>query len=250
MNRTRRRPSRFLRPLGLALILTTASNLNAQTILNSGHADIGAAFKGNAWDLYVEHEELGEFEAAEAILQVGLAAQTVVPANPAFGFLGAAGSSVWILPQVDEDDENGHDDSHRLLFLGLSAEEQASGLFANDQLTLSLSSVSGPGQFALYTVDAFGTPVVHMNSADGITAADRVGLMAGSHMHANWAFTMPGDYEVSFRASGILDDGQNTLIQSEVVAYNFSVIPEPGTWALLVLGASVALGLRFRGRGS
>jgi surface-anchored protein len=153
---------------------------------------------------------------------------------------------VWILPQTQEDHEPGHNGPDDLLFLGLSAEEQPSGLFLNDQLTLSLAAVSGPGEFAVYVVDAFGTPHVRMNSAGGITPEDRVELLAGTHMHVNWAFTMPGDYQVSFQASGILADGLNTPVQSELVAYNFSVIPEPGTWALFLIGGALALGYGWR----
>jgi surface-anchored protein len=232
-----------LRPLGLALVMATTISLKAQTLLESGHADLGVLYQQNAWDLHVHHEDLGEFDPGEVILQVGPAAESTVPAHPGFSFLGSAGTSVWILPQTEE----GHSD--HLLFLGLSAEEQEPGLFLNDRITLSLAGVTGPGQFALYEVDAFGTPSVFMNSADGITDADRVDLLAGTHRHANWAFTMPGEYEVSFRASGTLADGL-AFTQSDVVAYNFSVVPEPNAWSLLLLGGAVAWGWRWLKRQS
>lgn len=57
---------------------------------------------------------------------------------------------------------------------------------------VSLRAVRSPARFAVYDVDAFGTPHVIMNSGDGITAADSVILPAGGHRHVNWAFTWPG----------------------------------------------------------
>ncbi len=55
---------------------------------------------------------------------MGLAARTTLPADPAFAFLGAVGSPVYILPQVQ---------NPSLVFLGFGTEELPSGLFTADQ---------------------------------------------------------------------------------------------------------------------
>ncbi len=208
-----------------ALAITSTQ---AQTTLSRGHADVGVGFADGAWDLHVHDEEGGnEYEPGDAILLVDIAAQATVPVNPAFSFLGSAGSSTWILPQ---------NENTELLFLGLGAEE-VDGSFENNQVTLSLSSVSGPGNFALYQTDGFGSPTVFMSSHDGISGTDQVTLNVGSHGHFNWAFSAPGDYSITFSASGILDGVGAT--SSGDVTYNFSVVPEPGTWSLLASGLLV-----------
>lgn len=230
-----------IRQLGLAFSLAVSLNAPAQGILlTEGHSDVGIVYEADQWNLHIgRHDDIPPMEYApnEAILQVGPAGRATVPANPLYGFLGPAGSSVYILPQAD---------NPALLFLGLGTEEQAGGVFVNDRLTLSLTDVSGPGNFAMYEVGTFGSPTVLMNSGDGITGADKVDLLAGGHRHVNWAFTSLGDYEVTFRASGILDNGLNTFTQSTPATYSFSVAPEPGTFALFGLGGLVLLAARNR----
>jgi len=216
--------------LAAAFCAATAVTLEAQTGFWSQHADLGLNYEDGAWDLHVHHHALGEFEPGEAILGVDIAAALrAVPAGTPWSFLGAAGSPVWILPQT-------HDDN--LLFLGLGTEELAAGLFAGDQVTLALKAVNGPGSFALYRTDAFGTPTVFMNSGDGIAAEDAVTLPAGSHSHVNWAFSAPGAYHIDFEGAGTLAEG-NVFTSSGPVTYTFQVaaVPEPATLALAALGA-------------
>jgi surface-anchored protein len=216
--------------LGLAALVVATININAQTVLTTGHTDVGIVYEAGVWNLHIgQHDAIppAEYAPNEAILQVGAAAQTTVPVNPAFSFLGAAGSPVYILPQVE---------NPSLLFLGLGTEELTSGLFLNDQVTLSLQAVRGPGQFSVYDVDPFGSPNVMMNSGNGITAGDSVLLAAGGHRHVNWAFNAPGRYEVDFQAAGTLTAG-SLFTASGPVTYTFQTVPEPGTYALLGLGA-------------
>lgn len=213
-------------PLGLTAALAIGLNASAQTYLWQGHADVGVNYENGAWDLHVHSHDLGEFEPDEVVLGVDIVgALNTMPAGAQWSFLGSAGAPVWILPQ---------NNNPALLFLGLGTEELADGIFVNDQVTLSLVGVNGPGNFALYQTDMFGNPTVLMNSAGG--APNAITLHAGSHTHANWAFTAPGTYQVDFSAAGTLVGGGVT--SSGPVTYTFEVapIPEPGSAALLGLG--------------
>jgi surface-anchored protein len=213
--------------LAAAVWLAAALAAPAQTLLTTEHVDVGINYAGGLWDLHV-HDETNdlEYEPGDAILFVGMSASNGVPANPLFSFLGNPGDPVWILPQSNDPS---------LLFLGIGAEELVSGIFVGDLVTLSLTGVSGPGHFALYQTDMFGSPNVLMNSRDGITAADSYTLGAGSHGHFNWAFSEMGTYTLSFEASGTLMTG-NQFVSSRPVDYTFQVVPEPGSVVLFALG--------------
>ena len=200
--------------VAFALALAGAARAADLPVLTSGHADVGVNYEDGAWDLHVHAEDLGlEYEPDGVVLQVGAEALTQVPTNAAFSFLGDAGAPIWLLPAVE---------NHDLLFLGLGTEELASGIFSNDTVTLSLKSVTGPGDFVLYTLDMFGNPVVSMNSRDGIDASDSRVLTAGGHTHVNWVFTAPGQYRIGLQASGVLAATGETNT-SEVAEYLFEV---------------------------
>jgi len=62
-----------------------------------------------------------------------------------------------------------------------------------------LVSVNGPGQFALYTVNSFGTPTALLNSGDGLP--DSFTVHRGTHAHGNWAFRAAGTYTVVFEVT-------------------------------------------------
>jgi surface-anchored protein len=212
--------------LWLATCLAITLQINAQTTLTTGHTDVGIVYEDDAWNLHVgRHEDSppAEYGPNEAILQVGPASKTSIPANPAFGFLGEPGAPIFVLPEVQ---------NPALLFLGLGTEELASGLFTNDQVQLHLKSVTGPGQFFVYEVSAFGTPTVFMNSRDGIASNDVVTLTAGGHRHVNWAFSTPGTYQVDFEASGTLASNAQ-FTASGPVTYNFKVLGESPTLGIL-----------------
>jgi surface-anchored protein len=114
-----------------------------------------------------------------------------------------------------------------LLFLGIGAEELEPGVFVGDEVELALTTVSGPGDLFLWTNDSFGDPQdIFFDSSDGINATDAVEVGAGDHMHANWAFTAPGTYQMGFEASGTLVDGDVFTASGEVI-YTFEVQPNP-----------------------
>jgi surface-anchored protein len=201
----------------LACVLAASTQLQAHTAtLSRGHVDVGVGYEAGEWDLHVHDEERDiEYEPDIVVLEVHGHGMRKVPDDPRYGFLGKAGRPIWVLPEVED---------HDLLFLGLAAEEVETGVFVDDQITLSLKSVTGPGEFFLYHTDALGTPVVSMNSADGVDEGDARMLVAGSHSHANWVFTSPGSYRIGLQASGVLtSDG--SVSTSEIAEYRFEVEP-------------------------
>ncbi|MDG4782245.1 choice-of-anchor M domain-containing protein [Micromonospora sp. WMMD961] len=185
--------------LGVALV-ATALPAHAATspavVFDSGHLDlVDVAYEAGALEVGVHDEDNDiEYGADEVKLIVKRQAKVTVPADPAFAFLGTPGvSKVWILPQIQ---------NSNLIWPGIAAEEIEAGVFASDALTLSVQSVSGPGQLAIYTENAVGQPTILADSGDGLP--DAITVTAGDHSHANWAFDKAGTYYVTVRATGTL----------------------------------------------
>lgn len=230
-----------IRQLGLAALLTTGLASQAQTTLYQGHTDIGMAYDAtaNEWELHVhDHDnDIEYFPAMDALLFVRNQAHGFVSAG--LPFLGTAGSDVWVLPSPQ---------NPNLLFLGFGGEEIEPGTFVNDEFTIALKGVSGPGTFTVYDFDSFANPVVWMNSRDGINGADSRIVGPGLHQDLNWAFSAPGDYTVFFEASG--NSVANGFTSSGDVPYVFHVeaVPEPGAMALVGAGALAVLLVRRKKR--
>jgi surface-anchored protein len=187
---------------------------NPVVVLEQGHVDaVDVHYEDGALQLHVHDETVDpsvERDPADVVLRVLPGAETVVPDDPAYGFLGRAGAPVWVLPQAQDPE---------LLWPGLSTEELAPGVFAGDTVTLMLRRVRGPGALSVFTTDAIGAPTVLANSGDG--TPDRLTLATGGHQHVNWGFTRAGVYRATFQAAATLADG--TRVVSDPVVYTFQV---------------------------
>ena len=222
--------------LTIALLAAAALSARGQTYIAEDHVDIGIGYDAGAFDLHIHQEEPVDTEYApdEAIFLIGDNARQLSPGGAFAGFLGAAGNAVWIVP--DEEVAG-------LPFIGFGAEELTAADWSSN-ISLSVTGVNGPGELSIWSVGSFGAPTLRVNSTDGLDASDVLSLIPGSHGHFNIGFTAPGVYEVDFVASGThATDG---VITTGPATYRFEVVPEPSTWALLILGSAglVALGRR------
>ncbi len=184
------------------------------------HVHVQISRPAGEWRLFIYDFDYGDYDPAEVPLFAGHQAFGFVPANTFTNFLGPADGGVWTLPEVEADE---------LQYLGIGTSGIPPGTFANNQICLELRSLSGPGHFALYNIDPFGTPIVHMNSRDGINAAaDSLALASsGGHVHVNWAFSAPGTYRVGLGASGVPAVGGQTNASASV---NYTFIVQDIPW--------------------
>lgn len=183
-------------------------------VISQGHLDaVDVHYEDGDLELHVHDETVEppvERDPADVVLRVLPGAETTVPDDPAYRFLGAPGATSWILPQAQDPE---------LLWPGLSTEELAPGTFAGDTVALKLRRVRGPGALSVFTTDALGAPTVLANSGDG--TPDRLTLGVGGHEHVNWGFTRPGWYRATFQATATLTDG--TRVVSDPAIYTFQV---------------------------
>ncbi|RMB82470.1 choice-of-anchor M domain-containing protein [Streptomyces shenzhenensis] len=215
-----RHPVRLLITAGVVagtLIAGAPVQAADQVVLSKGHVDvIGVGYVDGELELAVHDGSSGvevEYAPEDVRLQALPAAETTVPSDPAYAFLGKAGSPVWVLPEAQNPD---------LLWAGFGAEELASGVLQNDTVDVKFLSLQGPGKLAVYTDDVFGSPeTILVNSGDGLP--DTVTLHAGDHSHANWAFTRAGTYKIRVKLCGHLAaDGQS--VHSRTATYTFNVL--------------------------
>ncbi|TWU56058.1 choice-of-anchor M domain-containing protein [Rubripirellula reticaptiva] len=214
----------------------------------SGHGDIGLAYENGELELHYHFGDgavlggsplVGEIEygPSEAYVRVGDSAMVTTTAD--VSFLGTfAGDSVWLLPQSN---------TAGLPFLGIAAEELDSS-FAGAML--SMSSFSGPGEFALWQAGGIGGATVRWQSNNGIDSTDMLNLSIGGHDHYNYGFTAEGIYDVGvtavadFAAGGsVTDVGTFRFIVGDATA-----VPEPGSLAILAVTSVAAIVTRRRRR--
>lgn len=242
--------------VSLAVGLCLVGSASAAGLYTEGHGDLGFGdhstiephmhLHGGAT---VDGSPLAsdtEYEPDELIVYVPDSTRQWVadnggrPAGTAWDPIGVlAGEEYWFLPA-----SNSLAGTLGAPFLGLGTEHMDTGVFDNDELSMTLTAMTGPagGHFSLW-YDGFG-PTFEMSTADGISAADTVAnFPIPAHDHRNWGFTKPGTYELTFEISGT----QGGTPVAEPGTFTFQVVPEPGSLTILLAGlvSLVALG---RGR--
>ena len=131
----------------------------------------------------------------------------------------------------------------------------------NDDNTLP--STPAPSQFhndrAFFTVNgvlnstlfqANQLSVAQLNAGSASPNFNYQSSGAAGNGYATFSYTVPttGNYTFGF---GVIDVDTNTVYSGLLIDnFNFSVVPEPGTWAWLSFGSVVVLGSRLRRRRS
>ena len=198
-----------------ALVMQPAAAQAQRTVLSAGHVDaVAPTLQGEQLSLLVKDDTGSQpvlREPGSVLFHVKPQAHMTVPSGlpPAFEFLGAPGSDIWLLPQVSDPE---------LLWPGWSSETIPAGRFKDDTLVWTLNRVDGPGPVQLFDNGPFGEPRVFFNSADGVPDVERKAV--GTHAHFNWVFHAPGVYTFNFSVGGELPDGGMQTLYAE---YRFFV---------------------------
>jgi surface-anchored protein len=183
--------------------------------LSPGNPDAG-------WSFSISYDTANDFSTAEGIVRLDPASTRIVATpetervlSAPFVGLGDAGDTIWLLPQANRPGQ---------IFFGWrnvippGVFQLSSGgtFFPNSlgSIVVELVDVSGPavdagGHFAMWESQSLGGVEMHFNSADGLDANDRLETVPiGGHTHYNYGLSAPGNYEVTFRATGRLNPWQ------------------------------------------
>jgi surface-anchored protein len=216
----------------LAALLFSALSSQAQIYYTTGHGDIGVGYDPTE-QAFEPHWHLGEEYAPDEVIAV--VQSTASSPSGSSSALGVAdGTSIWVAGS-----------SARQPNLGFATEELNPSDW-DGPITLTLTSWSGPGEFALYTTNLSGASIVDVYFSTfnpGSTfASNSFELLPGDHQHFNFGFTAPGHYEFEFTWTGNhVTDGEITTSGT----FGFDVVPEPTTTGLLLIGIA-ALATRRR----
>ncbi|NHC23471.1 hypothetical protein G6553_09850 [Nocardioides sp. IC4_145] len=174
---------------------------SAGTPVTDGHFDFGPRVEGGRLVARVKDDRTQPpawVDPSSVTFVLGDAAEQHVPAGPTYGFLGAAGDPIWLMPQTQ---------ASGIPWLGWNTQDEGLRSAATGTVRFTLDAVSGPGRLAVYLTDSFGGvgEKVFGNIA-GFPSSVEVPLNV--HAHGNWAFTAPGTYRVSFTISADLASGR------------------------------------------
>lgn len=233
-------PSRLLTgavtaALAASVVAGMASPVSAagDVVLSAGHADaVDVRYADGTLALKVKDDTVSPAvtrDPADVTFQVLPAARTEVPDLDAFAFLGAPGTPIWMLPQVQDP---------ALLWPGWNTTGLDTGVFSGDKVTISLVGAAGPGAVTVFDTSSLGEPAIRFRSSDGLP--DAIAVPVHTHAHASWVFGAEGRYTLRFQADATLATG--TKVTTGAVDYDVVVgeLPDDNTVALSVSGMAAS----------
>lgn len=235
----------------LGLFGQSAQSADFENLWTKGHGDLSIHYEGNG-ELHLGYE-LGDNAvvngaALGTVTEVDADTLTTVIPDAAYakfiggvaGLPGVFGNQTfWYISQPNPGEVD------VVPWLGIGAEEIASGLFVGNTIGLTLKSiVSSPADsdFILYR-STLGSPSVFIDTQN-LGTSNFVSVTAETHGHYYFGFSKPGTYQLEFEASGDLVGGGTA---SGSAIYAFNVVPEPSTWITASLSL-MAVGITHRWR--
>lgn len=174
----------------------------APTILKTEHTDaVALALVGRELELFTYADLPGanrtRLDPATTIFNLEDRNDTRIAVPQGFDFIGPAGSQMWLAPQTQ---------IQGVIWPGWNTEDIRAGALRDDVVNLELVEAKTPegASVEVFQVAAFGDPTRVFSSDEDLGAYAQP---VAAHVHANWAFTHLGRYELTFRASATLADG-------------------------------------------
>lgn len=213
---------------GLTLPGTTASAAEGSApapadrrVLQKVHTDAVSTFLDDGVLTLGTRADLPEgngtrLDPSSTVFNVDDASLRTVPAG--YEFLAPAGAEVWIAPETNPAGGSGYAE----LWPGFSTESPPPGAVDADTTTLTLTDVEAPEGASVEVWRGAGTGLTRMWSSDD---GPRSFALPRTHMHASWAFTAPGTYELGVRADASV--GGQPVSATSTYTFVVGAVPEP-----------------------
>ena len=174
---------------------------NEASEISVGHVDLGPRLIDGQWRAGLRHDaETGAVwrDPNQTVLRVSDAAVMTAPDSADYPFLAdVAGKPVYVVPQTQ---------NPGVVWLGWNTQDPAVTATIDRGLTMRVGPVSGPGRAWLFLQSGtFGKPLL---LADSGAAPGDVWIDSGTHVHANWAFSVPGTYTATVTFLGTTTAGE------------------------------------------
>ncbi len=239
----------------MTLLVGAVASPASAVLYTAGHGDIGIAYEEEPGEPpeFFFHNHVSpnavvdgvsgndeEFEAG--VLTIVVPASTMLSQTDSDLDTGtgvSGGAPIWVLPQSQSVAQ-----TQGAPYLGFATEELVSTEWGMITFELiSVTSPSGSGTFSAWDFDGFGNPSFHLSS-NSVGDNSGITVPAGGEAHFNLGFSELGDWGIELRVSGTSTD-PSIGFQESTETFNFSVVPEPSS-ALLALLGSLALIRRRR----
>jgi surface-anchored protein len=170
------------------------------------------------------------FRRVENVLIHGTIDATMLTLPEGFDFLGPEGAPIYVFPESFVE---------TVVWPGWNSNGTPPGVFDDDELTLILNSVDGPGDFVGFVFS--DVPIIIFDTE---TEVDRTTVRADTHTHMNWAFTSPGLYDLSFTVEA-MRNGSFTSANANVRFFigDLTTLPETEPTVIVVEGLAPAYDL-------
>ncbi|WBQ06796.1 choice-of-anchor M domain-containing protein [Kribbella sp. CA-293567] len=170
-----------------------------QVVIADGHVDLGPRFVDGRWTIQLRDDSGDPMvwrPLENVVVQATDKTTLVVPADPAYAFLGPAGAKIWVIPQVQQPG---------VVWPGWNTQEPEVAKRVDREVTWSLNGVKGPGTFTLFLNSDFGKPAPVFDSRKPFP--QETGVDVNTHVHGNWTFSAPGTYVLDISMTSKLTDG-------------------------------------------
>lgn len=149
-----------------------------------------------------------------------------------FNFLADYPERFWMAPQTQKAGS---------LWPGFSTEDDAfSRALGEASVSLTLTDVDGPGRVEVFVGGGFSGVQRFFSSVDDLPAWT---MTARQHTHANWAFSQPGVYRLTFQGRAVLNGQEQTAEQTyRFVVGDQAAIAQPTSLSITAQQRSIAGG--------
>ncbi|WP_211253054.1 TIGR03773 family transporter-associated surface protein, partial [Glycomyces tenuis] len=168
-------------------------------VVDDGHIDIGPRFVDGAWTAQLRDDRASESvwrDLEDVVLRVPDAALFPIPEGD-YGFLGAAGEEIHMLPQVQ---------TSGIVWPGWNTQDPSVIDGVPGTVDWNLTAVEGPGEFTIFLTGSFGGAEVLFDSSEALPQT--VTVPRNTHAHGNWTFSEPGVYVITVEFTATTGDGE------------------------------------------